>query len=147
MVITHSVKGLRSGGLSHSLSSSSGSDTGTPLRSLRGPFPDKERALLNSYLRIVRLRLGEIARRILHELGHSDLIYEAVGLALKLRIYGAIGLYVLAHCKAHGAPVAELAGHGHSRRGHTKQESARDGGLETNSNHGFLLSGSGISSR
>ena len=53
----------------------------TPSRSLeprlkwaKGPFPDEERALLHSYLRIVRLRLGEIARRILHKLGHGDLI-------------------------------------------------------------------------
>ena len=99
----------------------------------KGPFPDEERALLHSYLRIVRLRLGEIARRILHKLGHGDLIYEAVGLALKLRIDGAVGLHVLAKGKAHRAPVTELAGHGHSRRGHTKQESARNGGLEINS--------------
>src|SRR6185369_15981179 len=41
------------------------------------------------------------------------------------------------------AHVVELAGHGQSRRGHTKQENARNGGLEIRFNHGFLLRGFG----
>jgi hypothetical protein len=37
-------------------------------------------------LRVIGLRLGEIARRVLHELGHGLLAAEAIGLALEPRI-------------------------------------------------------------
>ena len=90
-------------------------------------------------LRVIGLRLGEIARRVLHELGHGLLAAEAIGLALKLLIDGAVGLYVLAGRETHRAHVAILAGHGQGCRRHTKQESARDRGREVRSSHSFLL--------
>ncbi len=61
---------------------------------------------------VIGLRLREIARRVCHELGHGFLAAEAIGLALKLRIDGAVGLYVFAGCEAHCAHVIKLAGHG-----------------------------------
>jgi hypothetical protein len=48
---------------------------------------------------------------------------------------GTIGLYVLTEGEAHRTHVAVLAGHGHSRRCHTKQESARNGGRDVRSYH------------
>ena len=57
------------------------------------------------FLRVVGLCLGEIARRVCHELGQSRLAAEAVGLTLNLRINGAVRLYVLAACEAHRAHV------------------------------------------
>ena len=65
---------------------------------------------------VVGLRLSEIARRVCHELGHGLLAAEAIGLALKLRIDGAVGLYVFAGCESHCAHVVELACHSQSRR-------------------------------
>jgi hypothetical protein len=66
--------------------------------------------------RVVGLRLSEITRRVCRELDHGLLAAEAIGLALNLRIDGAVGLYVFAGCEAHCAHVAELAGHSQSRR-------------------------------
>ena len=86
-------------------------------------------------LRVVSLRLSHIARRVCHELGHGLLAAEAIGLALKLGIDGAIGLYVLTEGEAHRTHVAVLAGQCHSRRCHTKQESARNGGRDVRSYH------------
>ena len=77
-------------------------------------------------LRVVGLRLSEIARRVCHELGQGRLVAEAVGLALNLHIDGAVRLYVLAVCEAHRAHVRVLAGHGESCSGHADDESARE---------------------
>jgi hypothetical protein len=71
-------------------------------------------------LRIVSLRLGEILVRVLHELSHGLLTAEAIGLALKLRIDGAVGLNVFAERVPHRADVALLAGHSQGCRGRTQ---------------------------
>jgi hypothetical protein len=64
------------------------------------------------FLGVVGLRLGEIFLGVLHELSHGFLATEAIGLALNLRIDGAVGLYVLTEGETHCAHVAVLAGHG-----------------------------------
>ena len=73
------------------------------------------------FLRVVGLCLGEIARRVCHELRQGRRTAETIGLTLKLRVDGAVGLYVFAICKTHRAHVAVLAGHGHSGCGQTRQ--------------------------
>jgi len=67
-------------------------------------------------LRVVGLCLGEIARRVCHELGQGRLVAEAIGLALDLRIDGAVRFYVLAVCETLGAHVVELTLGGSQRR-------------------------------
>src|SRR4029077_10654504 len=86
---------------------------------------DEGRALLSPtcsglprlLLRVIGLCLGEIARRVRHELGQGRLVAEAIGLASNLRIDGAVRLYVLAVCEAHRAHVVVLAGDGESCSG------------------------------
>ena len=90
-------------------------------------------------LRVVGLCLVEIARRVCHELGQGRLVAEAIGLALNLRIDGAVRLYVLAVSEAHRAHVAVLAGHGESCSGHADEESACEGRTDVRS-HVHLLS-------
>ena len=48
---------------------------------------------------------------------------------------GTIGLYVLTEGEAHRTHVAVLAGQCYSRRCHTKQESARNGGRDVRAYH------------
>src|SRR5262249_51422306 len=59
-------------------------------------------------LRVVSLRLREIALRILHELGLGCLAAEAVGLALHGSVDRAIRLHVFAHGETLRAHVVEL---------------------------------------
>ena len=99
----------------------------------------KRTGLPRMLLRVVGLCLSEIARRVCHELGQGRLVAEAIGLALDLRIDGAVRLYVLAVCEAHRAHVLVLAGHGESCSGHADEESARDYRTDVRS-HAHLLS-------
>lgn len=81
----------------------------------------ENRSLARMLAGIIGLRLREIARGVLHELGLGVLAAEAIGLASNLPIDGAVGFYVFAECEPHCAHVAVLAGHGQSRRGQAKQ--------------------------
>jgi len=70
------------------------------------------------------LRLGEVALRVLHEQRLGRLIAEAIGLAIERRVDGAIGLYVLAECKALRAHIVKLAGGGERFAGDAEQQGA-----------------------
>ena len=59
-------------------------------------------------LRVVSLRLREIALRVLHELGLGRFVAEAVGLALDGCIDRAIRLHVFTHGETLRAHVVEL---------------------------------------
>ena len=95
------------------------------------------------FLRVIRLRFGEIARRVCHKLCQGRHAAEAIGLALKLRVYRAVGRYVLAHCKAHRTHVAVLTGRGQSRRGYTEQAAAHNYRCNVRSQHCLLPWGFG----
>src|SRR5215813_6947062 len=97
--------------------------------------PSMFASLARMLRRVVGLRLREIILRVRHELGHGLFAAEAIGLAIKLSIDGAVGLYVFAHGKGHCALVAKLAVQGQRWRGETKQENARSSGLDIRSNH------------
>jgi hypothetical protein len=65
--------------------------------------------------RVVRLRLGEIAVGILHEIRLSLLVAEAVCLALEGRIHGTLRFDVLVQSEALRTHVVELALRGGKR--------------------------------
>src|SRR5262245_11636911 len=74
--------------------------------------------------RVICLRLGQIAFRILHEVSLGLLAAEAVGLSANLLVDRAVRGDVLAERKAHRTHIVVLAGDGQSRRGHAEQEGA-----------------------
>src|SRR6478672_1523570 len=63
---------------------------GPPLSAEGLNFLIEARNLAGMLLLVVGLCLREIGRRVLHELGHGLFAAEAVGLAIKLRIDGAV---------------------------------------------------------
>src|SRR6478672_5960412 len=91
----------------------------------RDPLPMRQRVRTTLFLtRIIGLRLGEVALRVLHEQRLGHLIAEAIGLAIERRVDGAIGLYVLAECKALRAHIVKLAGGGERCAGDAEQKGA-----------------------
>src|SRR5262245_16256270 len=77
--------------------------------------------------RVVCLRLGQIAFRILHEVGFGLVAAEAVGLSPNLRVDRAVRGDVLAERKPHRTHIVVLAGDGQSRGGYAEQDGTSDG--------------------
>jgi hypothetical protein len=86
---------------------------------------------------IERLSLGEIATRVLHEVGLGFLAAKAVGMASVRRIDSAIRPNVLLIGKTPGTLIAEFASHGISRGGKSKHKCKRKGRLG-DSRHGSI---------